>query len=884
MKKILIAVKLGVFLSVFSMFEGKSQIDNITSKAHYTQITTLELECSNYLEPIKTSRIGTEKIQTTEYLTLGEDFKHPSQWLKTYTTHSYVASLSNQVLSSNKALGTENKGLKQPPKLRLNSPYIAPPATMYVSPSGNDSNDGRSADTPFKTISKAAATVQPGDVVYLRGGVYPIKATFQISGTSSRKIVWASYPGEWAYFDGSELPKVPKSKDFLTVKANHNVLANFTISNGPHRGLIVIGSNNLITGLVSHGHNFTGIQNYNGNNNIYEWCVAYDNYDSVPMSGDPAKAGNNADGIGITTGSGNIIRRNLVYNNSDDGIDVWEGENSLVEYNMAYDNGYGPEGNGNGFKGGGPSGGNNIFRNNVAFHNKKRGFTDNNATNVSFINNTAFNNNRGDNTGTAEYGASFQATQPTGNVFKNNLTISGTGNTVDISPNSTQEKNSWNLDIPSPQFKSTNRNNPNFLHLSPGSPAIGVGDGGVNLGSDESTFDLLRLQEAETSATPRNIGPQKISQTTLGYGERNLFVSPTGSGSNCSKESPCNLKTGISQSQAGDVVFLRGGQYDLPEKNILFNKSGKHDNPIIYESYPGELAIFDGAGYAKAAKVRIHLSGNWIVLRRIEVRNMPQTGLRITGNHNLLDGIHSHHNSGTGIHIFSDYKAYPYGAEGSYNTIKNSIVHDNSDAGLTYADDNWGNNGGDADGISISSGDGNRAINNLVYHNSDDGVDSWRSTNTEFAYNIIHSNGIANGNGNGIKAGGVNQSFNTYVHHNISYNNRATGIDFNSGVNVIFYNNVSYNNQMGYTLGKTTTTVNNIEFGNKAPSYRSGNHHHNSWNLSDYQVSAKDFISLDPISADFLRLNADSGLVNIGFDVGFSFIGTAPDLGVYEHY
>ena len=89
---------------------------------------------------------------------------------------------------------------------------------------------------------------------------------------------------------------------------------------------------------------------------------------------------------------------------------------------------------------------------------------------------------------------------------------------------------------------------------------------------------------------------------------------------------------------------------------------------------------------------------------------------------------------------------------------------------------------------------------------------------------------------------------------------------------------------MGYTLGKTTTTVNNIEFGNKAPSYRSGNHHHNSWNLSDYQVSAKDFISLDPISADFLRLNADSGLVNIGFDVGFSFIGTAPDLGVHDHY
>ncbi|WP_339923419.1 right-handed parallel beta-helix repeat-containing protein [uncultured Cyclobacterium sp.] len=801
-----------------------------------------------------------------------------------FRTNSVLDSLIGRDFYTNKKMSLEVFGLNQNPIPRLRSPYILPPATMYVSPSGSDNNDGRSVDTPFKTITKAAATVQPGDVIYLRGGVFPIKATFHISGTSSQKIVWASYPGEWAIFDGSELPKAPQSKHFLTVKANHNVFANFTISNGPHRGLIVFGSNNLITGLVSHGHNFTGIQNYNGNNNVFEWCVAYDNYDTVPMSGDPTKAGNNADGIGITTGKGNIIRWNLVYNNSDDGIDVWEGENSLVEHNMAYDNGYGPEGNGNGFKGGGPSGGNNVFTNNVAFHNKKRGFTDNNATNVFFINNTAYNNNKGDNTGTAKYGASFQATQPSGNIFKNNLTIPGTGNTLDISPNSTQENNSWNLNIIEPQFKSTIRNNHNFLHLSPDSPAIGVGEGGVNLGSDASTLDLLRLYAAGTSSTPINLGPQEISQTALGSGQRNLFVSPTGSGSDCSQESPCNLKIGISKSQAGDVVFLRGGQYDLPLENIQFNKSGKQGNPIIYESYPGELAIFDGADHAKAAKVRISLSGSWVALRRVEVRNMPQTGLRITGNHNLMDGIHSHHNSGTGIHIFSDYKAYPYGAEGSFNTVKNSLVHDNSDAGLTYADDNWGNNGGDADGISISSGDGNRAINNLIYHNSDDGVDSWRSTNTEFAYNIIHSNGIANGNGNGIKAGGVNQSFNTYVHHNISFNNRATGIDFNSGIDVLFYNNVSYNNHMGYTLGKTTTTVNNIEFGNMAPSYRSGNHHHNSWNLSDYTVSETDFISLDPNSVGFLKLNAKSGLLNIGFDVGFPFNGTAPDLGVYEQY
>lgn len=62
--------------------------------------------------------------------------------------------------------------------------------SYYVSKSGSDNADG-SKSNPFKTISKAAAVVQPGDTVYIGGGIYAehsIKPA--VSGESDAMIVF----------------------------------------------------------------------------------------------------------------------------------------------------------------------------------------------------------------------------------------------------------------------------------------------------------------------------------------------------------------------------------------------------------------------------------------------------------------------------------------------------------------------------------------------------------------------------------------------------------------------------------------------------------------------------------------------------------------------
>jgi hypothetical protein len=76
--------------------------------------------------------------------------------------------------------------------------------TYYVSTTGSDSNNG-SLTAPFRTIQKAANIVNPGDIVYIRGGVYNARVVLTRSGSSNQYITFQSYPGETATLDGTGL-------------------------------------------------------------------------------------------------------------------------------------------------------------------------------------------------------------------------------------------------------------------------------------------------------------------------------------------------------------------------------------------------------------------------------------------------------------------------------------------------------------------------------------------------------------------------------------------------------------------------------------------------------------------------------------------------------
>lgn len=72
----------------------------------------------------------------------------------------------------------------------------------YVSPTGDDANNGLTLATAFQTIEAATYAVAPGDTVFVRNGVYTknypesLIAYFTISGTANNPILFRNYPGE----------------------------------------------------------------------------------------------------------------------------------------------------------------------------------------------------------------------------------------------------------------------------------------------------------------------------------------------------------------------------------------------------------------------------------------------------------------------------------------------------------------------------------------------------------------------------------------------------------------------------------------------------------------------------------------------------------------
>jgi parallel beta-helix repeat protein len=72
----------------------------------------------------------------------------------------------------------------------------------YVSPKGDDNNNGLTIATAFQTIEKSTYAVAPGDTVFIRSGTYSktdpesLIAYLTISGTETKPITFKAYPGE----------------------------------------------------------------------------------------------------------------------------------------------------------------------------------------------------------------------------------------------------------------------------------------------------------------------------------------------------------------------------------------------------------------------------------------------------------------------------------------------------------------------------------------------------------------------------------------------------------------------------------------------------------------------------------------------------------------
>lgn len=220
--------------------------------------------------------------------------------------------------------------------------------TYYVSPSGNNSNNGTSLSTPLKTISAGISkAANSGDIVYVLTGTYVEVASIYQNG-----ITLSAYPGNSPVIDGgNNLP----DEDWMAlvyIAGDNNTVSGFEVKNSNINGAYLggygiqsLGHHNKISKMNVHHTWETGVI-IQGDYSIVEdsmiWQAARQNMAGTAQGGwgNGLSAARNQSSSALKKGitSYPIVRRNKVFNNWGEGIDCFESDHCTIEDNIVYDN------------------------------------------------------------------------------------------------------------------------------------------------------------------------------------------------------------------------------------------------------------------------------------------------------------------------------------------------------------------------------------------------------------------------------------------------------------------------------------------------------------------------------------------------------------------
>lgn len=279
-----------------------------------------------------------------------------------------------------------------------------------------------------------------------------------------------------------------------------------------------------------------------------------------------------------------------------------------------------------------------------------------------------------------------------------------------------------------------------------------------------------------------------------------IFISkdgtPDGTGT---KEAPIDLATAFQYAAPGQSFVMEGGTYTFKEGlTVLRGVDGTEEAPIVLAPAEGERAVLD---FAKEG-TGLQLWGDYWHIKNIDVCNASDgnCGIRLSGHHNILEGIKTYHNGNTGLQV-SGTSEETIDMWPSDNLILNCTSYNNCDEAME-----------DADGFAakLTCGEGNVFRGCIAAYNADDGWDLFAKIATgkigavtiedcvAFKNGYVYDESgsvIDAGNGNGFKMGGSGISGHHVLKNSITYENKAKGIDSNSCPDIEIYNNVSFNNE-----------------------------------------------------------------------------------------
>jgi parallel beta-helix repeat protein len=226
--------------------------------------------------------------------------------------------------------------------------------------------------TTEAALRSAISSAVAGDIIKISGTIN-LTQTLELakSGTSSAKI---GFTGGVLNCSGQ-----PSGSWGVKVNGSYWNITNMTIKNAKDCGMVFqSGGYNYVYNVSTLNNGDSGLQIYNGGHDNYILsCKSNDNYDA-------ANGGENADGFAckLSAGKNNVFENCTANHNSDDGWDLYGQPYTVtIKGCTASNNGFGSNGDGNGFKLG--SAGQNVAHtvtNNTATNNLAWGYDGNGNT------------------------------------------------------------------------------------------------------------------------------------------------------------------------------------------------------------------------------------------------------------------------------------------------------------------------------------------------------------------------------------------------------------------------------------------------------------------------------------------------------------------------
>ncbi|QSX09587.1 right-handed parallel beta-helix repeat-containing protein [Alkalibacter rhizosphaerae] len=166
---------------------------------------------------------------------------------------------------------------------------------FFVSKSGNDANPGTES-APWKTIQKAANTLQAGQTVYIKAGTYNERVVLKNSGSSGNYITYTNYPGDTVVIDGAGIDWGYSWGTLFNVNSRHYIKINgLRVVNSRWGGIGSQPDNNgsqnvIVTNCSTYNTKASGIAFYHAanitvdGNSIEKACTAIGSQEAISIS------------------------------------------------------------------------------------------------------------------------------------------------------------------------------------------------------------------------------------------------------------------------------------------------------------------------------------------------------------------------------------------------------------------------------------------------------------------------------------------------------------------------------------------------------------------------------------------------------------------------